>query len=122
MATKHREPSTAEIRADKLAENLVSALRAAYERIPKHMLDSPDAKEGFEQFALCLTLEASKRGITIADKAEYDALVRSIAKPSPTAFRRQYQCRVHGVITGPLCGDCAQQGVSPSANVTNRVD
>jgi hypothetical protein len=36
------------------------------------------------------------------------------------AWRRGYKCRIHGPITAPLCGDCASEGTSPSANVTNR--
>lgn len=27
-------------------------------------------------------------------------------------WRRRYRCKKHGTITGPLCGDCAQEKVS----------
>jgi hypothetical protein len=32
-------------------------------------------------------------------------------------WRRRYRCKKHGTITGPLCGDCAQEKVSASSLV-----
>lgn len=33
------------------------------------------------------------------------------------SWRRRYRCKKHGTITGPLCGDCAQEKVSASSLV-----
>lgn len=39
-----------------------------------------------------------------------------VARPEKV-WRRRYRCKAHGVITGPLCGDCASERKSPSALV-----
>lgn len=39
---------------------------------------------------------------------------------NPGSWSRGYKCSIHGTITAALCGDCAREGVSPSANVTRK--
>lgn len=71
--------ATTEEIADKLVDDLVTAMREAHTRVPSTMLEGPDSEEGYTELVTYFVLAASKRGVSIVGKEAHDITVRRIA-------------------------------------------